>query len=54
MTKLAEQRRYVDILFVYEDYLKNITSSTHQPVLNNHLDIFTKALFLVVSFKIYD
>lgn len=53
MTKLAEDRRYSEALLVYEHYLTKLNSTTRQPILNDHLDVYTKSLYLIVGLKFF-
>ncbi len=47
--KLADQKRYTELIEAYECYLNKMTDKSRQPILNEHLDIFVKAIFLQVN-----
>ena len=53
ITKLAEERRYSELIDVYDCYLDKIAEYYEAPILNEHLDIVIKALFIKVYITIF-
>ena len=49
ITKLAEEKRYSELIDVYECYLNNITEKNERPLLHEHINIVTNALFIQVK-----
>ena len=49
LSKLDEESRFSDIVFVYETYLNKIKEKEQRPILNDHIDIYSKALYVMVN-----
>ena len=50
MILLEEKSRHLDIVTVFETYLKNIilSSNFQKPILDSHIEIYSKSLQLLV------
>ena len=53
MKKLEKETRYSDIVLVFETYLNKMNISNGYAILNDHIDLYSKALYFMVNIIFY-